>query len=257
MEIKNLNEKISQCNRCRLAKNRTHTVCGEGNLNGRLMLIAQAPGKNEDKEAEMFIGPSGEILDELLEKAEVARGEVYMTNLIKCKLPNNRKPKQDEIQACSQYLDREIELIDPEVLAPLGYFATRYIFRKYDLDMPNSSSDTFGELYLAESKKIYPLQHPSSLLYRRSNEDYKEKVVNNYKKLKVFTKRCKWFSVCPMKRFYEEGMLEQKWIEMYCKGDWKSCVRYQMEERGEFHPKWMLPDGSTDEELRKVCKREV
>jgi hypothetical protein len=60
---------------------------------------------------------------------------------------------------------------------------------------------------------------------------------------------CKWFSCCPMKRFFEEGRIQKKWIELYCKGDWKSCVRYHMEERGEPHPDWMLPDGSLDESL--------
>ncbi len=61
---------------------------------------------------------------------------------------------------------------------------------------------------------------------------------------------CKWFSVCPMKRFYEEGKLAEKWINKYCKGNWKSCKRYQMEERGEYHPPNMLPDGTIDESLK-------
>ena len=64
-------------------------------------------------------------------------------------------------------------------------------------------------------------------------------------------KECKWFSVCPMKRFYEEARLDKKWIELYCRGDWKNCRRYQMEERGEFHPNSMLPDGSIEEKLKK------
>lgn len=256
MGMNDLNEQIRGCNRCRLAKTRTHAVSGEGTLDARLMLIAQAPGKNEDREGVMFIGPSGEILDDLLEKAEVARKDVYMTNLVKCKLPNNRKPKRDEIQACSRYLDREIRLIDPQTLVPLGYFATRYILKQYGISMPQSSSDTFARLFLAEGKKIYPLQHPSSLLYRRSNESYREKLITNYKKLKVLSEDCKWFPVCPIKRFYEEGELERMWIEKYCKGDWEACARYQMEENGEPHPDWLLPDGDKDEELQELCQQE-
>jgi DNA polymerase len=62
---------------------------------------------------------------------------------------------------------------------------------------------------------------------------------------------CRWYPVCPMKRYYEEGKLDKKWIESYCKGDWESCVRYQMEERGEYHPDWMLPNGKLREELKK------
>ena len=62
---------------------------------------------------------------------------------------------------------------------------------------------------------------------------------------------CKWFSVCPMKRFHKEGKLDKKWIELYCKGNWRGCVRYQMEEKGEFHSDWMLPDGTIDEKLKR------
>ena len=80
-------------------------------------------------------------------------------------------------------------------------------------------------------------------------------MVNNYRKLKVLLMDCKWFVVCPMKRFYEEGKLDKKWIELYCKGDWESCVRYQMEEKGELHPDWMLSDVSIDEELRNYIRR--
>ena len=68
------------------------------------------------------------------------------------------------------------------------------------------------------------------------------------------SKNCKWYSACPMKRFYEEGKLSKEWIELYCKGDWESCIRYEMEEKGEYHPDYMLPDGSIDKELQKECE---
>lgn len=84
----------------------------------------------------MFVGPSGKILDELLEIAGLKREEVYMTNLIKCFLPNYRKPKEEEISACSYFLDREIEIVNPEILVPFGYFATRYIFQKHTINSP-------------------------------------------------------------------------------------------------------------------------
>ncbi len=101
MEINELNREIRECNKCRLYKTRTNAICGEGKLDAKLMLIAQAPGEKEDKYGTMFIGPSGKILNELLESAGIKRKEVYMTNLIKCMLPNYRKPKQDEIKTCS------------------------------------------------------------------------------------------------------------------------------------------------------------
>ena len=245
-----LNKRIKECRKCRLSETRMNAICGEGNLNAKIMLIAQAPGEKEDREGKMFVGPSGKVIDELLNEAGIKRDEIYMTNLIKCILPKNRKPKQDEIEACSHYLNEEIKLINPKILAPLGYYATCYIFKKYNLPSPSKAefSSIFGKLFLAEDKKILPLPHPATCLY---NPEFKKDLIKSYRKLKVLLNDCKWYPVCPMKRFYEEGKLDKKWIELYCKGDWESCVRYQMEEKGEFHPDWMLPDGSLDERLKR------
>ncbi|HDN97808.1 MAG TPA: uracil-DNA glycosylase [bacterium] len=250
MKIEELNKIIRGCKKCRLSETRTNAICGEGNLNAKIMLIAQAPGEKEDIEGKMFVGPSGKVIDELLNEAGIKRDEIYMTNLIKCMLPKNRKPKQDEIEACSHYLNEEIKLINPKILAPLGYYATCYIFKKYNLPSPSKAefSSIFGKLFLAEDKKILPLPHPATCLY---NPEFKKDLIKSYRKLKVLLNDCKWYPVCPMKRFYEEGKLDKKWIELYCKGDWESCVRYQMEEKGEFHPDWMLPDGSLDERLKR------
>ncbi len=253
MKIDELNKRIKECKKCRLSETRTNAICGEGNLNAKIMLIAQAPGEKEDKEGRMFVGPSGRVLDELLRSAGVSRQEIYMTNLIKCMLPKYRKPKQDEIEACSYYLDEEIKLINPKVLVPLGYYATHYIFQKYGISLPAKAefSLIYGKLFLAGDKKILPLPHPASLLH---NPDFKQDLLKKYSKLRVLLKDCKWYPLCPMKRFYEEGKLDKKWIELYCKGDWESCIRYQMEEKGKVHPDWMLPDGSLDERLQKECK---
>jgi DNA polymerase len=248
MKINKLNKKIKECKECRLSETRTNAICGEGKLNAKLMLIAQAPGENEDREGKMFIGPSGKVLDELLRRANIDRKEIYMTNLVKCTLPKYRKPKQDEIEACGQYLNEEIKLTTPDVLVPLGYYATKYIFERYDILLPPKIefSSIYGRLFLGRDKKILPLPHPAVLLY---NPDFKQDMVKKYKKLGTLLKDCKWYPVCPMKKFYEEGNLDKKWIELYCKGDWKSCVRYQMEEKGEPHPDWILPDGTLDEKL--------
>ena len=245
-----LNEEIQKCCKCRLCETRRNVLCGEGNLNAKLILIAQAPGENEDREGKMFIGPSGKVLDDLLIMAEINRKEIYMTNLVKCMLPNYRKPKQDEIKICSIYLNEEIELVNPKILIPLGYFASKYIFEKYALSLLSrtESHKVYGKLFWTKGRKILPLQHPAALLH---NNPLKEEIIRNYCKMNVLLKDCKWYPVCPMRRFYEEGKLNQKWIELYCKGDWESCIRYQMEENGEYHPDWMLPDGSTDERLHR------
>jgi len=250
LEIQDLNTEIRRCNKCRLADTRIHALCGEGNLDARLMLIAQAPGESEDREGTMFIGPSGKILDELLKISDIDRGELYMTNLVKCMLPKYRKPKQEEIDMCSNYLDREIKVIDPEILVPLGHYATTYFFKKHSFPLPSKQEfyTVYGRLFLSGNRKILPLQHPAAVLY---NPSIKEVLVKNYHKLKVLSKDCKWYQACPMKRFYEAGILNREWVELYCKGDWECCTRYEMEESGKPHSDWLLPDGTIDERLHE------
>ncbi len=250
MKIDELNREIKRCMKCRLSETRINALCGEGNPNAKLMLIAQAPGANENREGKMFIGPSGKVLDELLSMADINREDIYMTNLVKCMLPKYRKPKQHEIEICSEYLDKEIEIINPKILVPLGHYATKYLFDRYAIPLPSKSElrPIYGKLFLTNDKKILPLKHPAALLY---NSSIKRTLTEHYRKMKVLLTDCKWYPACPMKRFYEEGKLDKRWIELYCKGDWKSCIRYQMEEKGKAHPDWMLPDGTLDEGLRK------
>jgi uracil-DNA glycosylase family 4 len=242
--IRALNAEIESCTKCRLWLTRHNPLCGEGNLEARLLLVAQAPGVKEDLEGRMFIGPSGMVLDELLEQAGVGRGEIYMTNLVKCMLPKYRRPREDEIAACSVHLEEEIELVRPATLVPLGFFATRYLLDTRGIPKPQSKAEfpeVFGKLFLAGEKRIYPLPHPAALLYDKSRRVDME---TRYRKLGVLARECKWFPLCPLKRNHERGLVSGEWIEYYCKGDWESCVRYEMEERGEPHSDYMLPDGS-------------
>lgn len=250
MRLDKLNGEIKICRKCRLSETRIHVLCGEGNQQATLMLIAQAPGEREDREGKMFIGPSGKVLDELLTAADINRENVYLTNLLKCMLPKYRKPKQDEIEVCSKYLDKEIEIIKPRILVPLGYYATKYLFVKYAIPLPSKPevSLVYGKLFLTADKKILPVEHPAAVLYKSTN---KKRLIDHYCKIKVLLTDCKWYPVCPMKRFYEERKLDKKWIELYCKGDWKICTRYHLEEKGTPHPDWMLPDGSLDDTLPK------
>ena len=102
-----------------------------------------------------------------------------MTNLVKCMLPGNRKPKMDEIELCGKCLDDEISLIQPEVIVPLGHYAARAVLQKFHSD----SQVRFGELLLLEGQKVYPLSHPAALLY---NPSYEKDTIEKYKKLKTF-----------------------------------------------------------------------
>lgn len=249
ISMEKLNKKIRTCKRCRLCVTRKHALCGEGRLDARLMLIAQAPGRIEDGEGSMFIGPSGKVLNELLGLAGVSRSQLYMTNLVKCMLPKYRKPKEDEIKVCSEYLNEEIALVNPKTIVTLGYYASRCILEKYKLPVPSRKEfrNFYGKLFWTGEKRIYCIQHPAALLY---GPEIKPMMVRNYGKLKVLSQDCKWYLLCPMKSYHEAGKLPCKWVELYCKGDWESCVRYQKEEKGEWHPDYMLPDGTFDKTLR-------
>lgn len=166
--------------KCRLWETRTNSLPGEGDLSSELMIVAQAPGRKEDQEGRMFVGPSGKKLDELLPKAEINRGEVFMTNLLRCMLPEYRKPREDEIEACSPYLDREIELVNPKIISTLGYFSTKYIFEKYDIEDELEFPKVCGKIFTTKNKKILPLGHPAALLYDNS---LKEGMTEHYEKL--------------------------------------------------------------------------
>ncbi|MBN2090471.1 uracil-DNA glycosylase [candidate division KSB1 bacterium] len=254
--LDNLNNRMRVCTACRLSATRKHVLVGEGDLNARLMFISLSPGTTEDSENKMFIGPSGKILNKLFQEAEIYRNSVFMTNLIKCMLPKNRQPKMDEIQSCSHFLDEEIAIIHPEVIIPLGFYAARYILNKYQADPPAARVEfarLFGKLIFSNNQKIFPLPHPASLIY---NPNFEPETIDKYKKLTVLANNCKWLWICPLKRFYEVGRLESYWSELYCRGLWSTCVRYQMEEKGLYHPDWMLPDGRLDEKLKAYLMNE-
>lgn len=183
-DIDAMNKEIRRCDRCGLAKSRKNAVCGEGDTSAQLMLVAQAPGENEDREGIMFIGPSGMVLNEMLSRIEINRKDIFMTNLIKCLLPKNRKPKADEIETCGRFLEREIEAVKPAILVPLGYYATRYIFRKYGIACPSKAEfhSVYGHIFVAGDQEIIPVQHPAALLH---NAAVREDMVRNYTKLQA------------------------------------------------------------------------
>ncbi|MCW8994412.1 MAG: uracil-DNA glycosylase, partial [Psychromonas sp.] len=118
--ILEINQQIVECKYCRLNLTRAKSVCGEGPIPSKFMFIAQAPGRNEDQEGEIFIGPSGKVFDILIDSADIKRNQVYITNLVKCFLPKCRKPRQDELYTCYElYLKKEIDLVKPEVIVCL------------------------------------------------------------------------------------------------------------------------------------------
>jgi DNA polymerase len=179
-----LNNQIRVCEKCELSATRKHALPGEGNIGADILFVALSPGAKEDLDNKMFIGPSGKVFNKLLQNAGIDRESVYMTNLVKCILPKNRKPKWNEIELCSSFLDDEISIIQPQIIVPLGYFATRSILTKYHAD-PSREEMSFknvnGKLLVLEGMRIFPLTHPSALLYRPS---FDPGIIEKYSKLK-------------------------------------------------------------------------
>ncbi|MCK4677240.1 MAG: uracil-DNA glycosylase [Bacteroidales bacterium] len=181
-----LNYQIRACKRCSLSVTRKHALVGEGDVDARIMFVALSPGVKEDSQNRMFVGPSGQVFNKLLHAAGIDRELVFMTNLVKCLLPKNRKPKMDEIESCSQFLDEEISIIHPEIIVPLGYYATRTVLTKFHADQlasGKSFTEINGKLLLLDDKKIFPLSHPAALLY---NPSFEPETIKKYKELKTF-----------------------------------------------------------------------
>ena len=127
--LTDLRERALTCTDCQLCNTRTQVVFGVGNLEARLMLVGEAPGKNEDLQGEPFVGAAGQLLDRLMAEIGISRPEVYIANVLKCRPPGNRDPRPEEIDACKGYLREQIRLINPEVVMTLGNFATKLLLR--------------------------------------------------------------------------------------------------------------------------------
>jgi uracil-DNA glycosylase len=155
---------VSACTRCRLSQGRTQVVFGVGDANADLMFVGEAPGFHEDKQGYPFVGQAGKLLDKLLEGIGLSRSQVYIANVIKCRPPGNRDPQPDEIEACESHLFRQIELIEPKLIATLGNFATKLLSGKqYGITRVHGRPQeaTLG----GRTVTLYPLYHPAAALY--------------------------------------------------------------------------------------------
>jgi uracil-DNA glycosylase family 4 len=154
----------SACTRCRLAQGRTQVVFGVGDPDADLMFVGEAPGFHEDKQGYPFVGSAGKLLDKLLEGIGLTRPDVYIANVLKCRPPGNRDPMPDEIESCEPHLFRQIELIEPKLIATLGNFATKLLSGK-----PQGITRVHGrpqETTLGGRRvTLYPIYHPAAALY--------------------------------------------------------------------------------------------
>ncbi len=157
--IDSLNEQICNCMKCPLGKTRTNFVFGVGNPNADVMLIGEAPGADEDRQGEPFVGRAGQLLNKILEAVELKREDVYICNILKCRPPNNRDPQPMEVEQCEPYLHKQIELIKPKIILALGRIAGQTLLRTGD---PLGSLRSQIHDYLGIPMII--VYHPAALL---------------------------------------------------------------------------------------------
>jgi uracil-DNA glycosylase family 4 len=159
-----LNHEIITCIRCRLSEGRVHAVPGEGPVPAQVLMVGEAPGKREDELGRPFIGRAGSILQEMLSSIDLSREDVYITSIIKCRPPKNRDPKDDEIVACHPYLERQIALLRPSVIVPMGRFSAREICGGFGIT-EKQISDIHGKVFTAQASygtiRILPVYHPA------------------------------------------------------------------------------------------------
>ena len=151
---------VRNCTNCPLANGRTHAVPGEGNPQADVMFIGEAPGFQEDRQGRPFVGPAGKLLDGLLASIGTNRDDVFIANMVKCRPPDNRDPDPGELAACTKFLDRQIELVNPKLIVTLGRFA----FGRY---FPGEGiTKARGRLREKVGRKIFPVLHPAAVLRR-------------------------------------------------------------------------------------------
>ncbi|WP_321925391.1 uracil-DNA glycosylase [Paraburkholderia guartelaensis] len=155
-----LAERVASCTRCRLCEKRTNTVFGVGDREADWMLIGEAPGENEDRQGEPFVGQAGKLLDNMLRALSLARGEnVYIANVIKCRPPGNRNPEPDEVARCEPYLQRQVALVKPKIIVALGRFAAQSL-----LKTDGSIASLRGRVHEYEGVPVIVTYHPAYLL---------------------------------------------------------------------------------------------
>lgn len=180
--IESLVEEIKRCNRCKLSKTRTNAVPGEGSIDKGIVFVGEAPGKNEDILGRPFVGAAGKILDEMFAEVRIERKDVYITNIVKCRPPNNRDPLDEEISACSLYLERQFKIIRPKIVCTLGFYSTRYVLGRFGINV-NSISRYQGKIYEFEEFTVLPMFHPAAVIYNRELFESLRESFQKFKKI--------------------------------------------------------------------------
>ena len=159
-ELEAVAAEAAGCTRCRLHQSRTQVVFGQGDPHADLMFVGEAPGFHEDRQGIPFVGPSGQLLNRLLEDIGLRRQDVYICNVVKSRPPQNRDPQPDEIAACRPWLDAQVRLVDPKVVVTLGNFAAKTL-----LETTTGITRLRGQTYPFQGRVLLPTFHPAAALH--------------------------------------------------------------------------------------------
>lgn len=173
---------VSTCQNCSLHHSRIKAVPGEGPENAKILLIGEGPGFHENQQGRPFVGQAGKFLDELLSQAGLERETVFITNVVKCRPPGNRDPQPEELEACSKFLDKQIELINPEIIVTLGRFSMVKFFNQAKISQIHGSMQKIGQRY------IVAMYHPAAALHQPA---LKNTILSDFAKLKTYMKQVK------------------------------------------------------------------
>ncbi len=170
IELERYARESEECKKCSLWKIRKNVVFGAGSPFSKILFVGEAPGYNEDVRGIPFCGKAGEVLDILLDSVSLKREDIYITNIIKCRPPNNRDPEKEEVDACRYYLEKQIEIINPSVICCLGRHALKYILERFSFSQKGSITALHGKV-LENSQDIFnrtsvvALYHPAVAVY--------------------------------------------------------------------------------------------
>ncbi len=172
-ELDDVRNQVISCTKCDLCKTRTKAVPGNGNKNAEIIFIGEAPGRSEDLRGEPFVGAAGKKLSEMLEKAGLSRESVYITNVVKCRPPNNRVPTELERNACIEYLNNEIKLINPKIICIMGNTASSSILGKGEI------TKNRGKTIEKDGRTYFLTFHPAATIYNQELIPILEKDIQN------------------------------------------------------------------------------
>jgi len=181
--LEEIADEVHNCRKCGLGQMRTNAVPGEGNPNARIVFVGEGPGADEDVQGRPFVGRAGKLLDRILTAMGLKRADVYIGNILKCRPPDNRDPRPDEIISCLPYLQKQLELIEPEIIVALGAHAARTL-----LETNKSIGQLRGRFHEycpglgQKAIKLMPTYHPAYLLRNYSHEN-RQKVWEDMKKV--------------------------------------------------------------------------